>query len=61
MLVRQTGAYSGQSLVTHCVLKRSQTLYHRRKRNVNCVVGDQQKITEKIVRNCQCSAIDFEW
>lgn len=61
MLVRQTGAYSGQGLVTSRILIRFQTLYHRRKRNVNCVVGDQQKVTEKIVKNCQCSAIDFEW
>ncbi|KAH9852157.1 Oligoxyloglucan reducing end-specific cellobiohydrolase [Lenzites betulinus] len=37
-----------------------QTLYHRRKRNVNCVVGDQEKIKEKIVKHCQCTAIDFE-
>ena len=38
-----------------------QTLYHRRKREADCVVGDQPKAQEKIVKNCQCTASDFEW
>ncbi|TCD61550.1 vacuolar protein sorting/targeting protein PEP1 [Steccherinum ochraceum] len=37
-----------------------QTLYHRRKRDANCVVGTQTKQEAKIVRNCPCSAVDFE-
>ncbi|KAI0630633.1 Oligoxyloglucan reducing end-specific cellobiohydrolase [Trametes polyzona] len=37
-----------------------QTLYHRRKRDRNCIVGKQEKIQEKIVKNCQCTDIDFE-
>ncbi len=38
-----------------------QTLYHRRKRDADCVVGDQPKAQNKIVKNCQCTASDFEW
>ncbi|KAG1845862.1 hypothetical protein DFJ58DRAFT_730700 [Suillus subalutaceus] len=30
-----------------------QTLYHRRKRDVNCVVGDTSKAPDKVVRNCR--------
>ncbi|KAG1774364.1 hypothetical protein EV702DRAFT_533144 [Suillus placidus] len=37
-----------------------QTLYHRRKRNVNCVVGDTPKALDNIVRNCKCTLEDFE-
>ncbi|RPD60705.1 Oligoxyloglucan reducing end-specific cellobiohydrolase [Lentinus tigrinus ALCF2SS1-6] len=37
-----------------------QTLYHRRKRDAECVVGDQPKAKEKVVKNCQCTASDFE-
>ncbi|KAG6867942.1 vacuolar protein sorting/targeting protein PEP1 [Termitomyces sp. T159_Od127] len=37
-----------------------QTLYHRLVRNANCVVGDQQRIEEKIVNNCPCAKVDFE-
>ncbi|KAI6113349.1 hypothetical protein EV401DRAFT_2058736 [Pisolithus croceorrhizus] len=37
-----------------------QTLYHRRKRDANCVVGKIPKIEEKIVRNCACTEEDFE-
>jgi hypothetical protein len=37
-----------------------QTLYHRRVRDTNCVVGDQQKAANKIVRNCACTKADFE-
>ncbi|GJE98598.1 vacuolar protein sorting/targeting protein [Phanerochaete sordida] len=36
------------------------TLYHRRKRTANCVVGCQQRHEAKIVENCQCSSDDFE-
>ncbi|KAH7923692.1 Oligoxyloglucan reducing end-specific cellobiohydrolase [Leucogyrophana mollusca] len=37
-----------------------QTIYHRRARDHNCVVGKLQKLEDKIVRNCQCSNEDFE-
>ncbi|KAG2143753.1 uncharacterized protein EDB93DRAFT_1321681 [Suillus bovinus] len=37
-----------------------QTLYHRRKRDVNCVVGDTPKALDNIVRNCTCTSEDFE-
>ncbi|KAJ7248956.1 hypothetical protein C8J57DRAFT_1475371 [Mycena rebaudengoi] len=37
-----------------------QTLYHRRVRDRNCVVGDQPKATERIERNCICTPADFE-
>ncbi|KAI0071571.1 Oligoxyloglucan reducing end-specific cellobiohydrolase [Panus rudis PR-1116 ss-1] len=36
------------------------TLYHRRKREANCVVGDQKKLQDKIVENCACIKSDFE-
>jgi hypothetical protein len=37
-----------------------QTLYHRRVRNANCVVGDQPKAADKIVQHCPCTKVDFE-
>ncbi|KAG5643933.1 vacuolar protein sorting/targeting protein PEP1 [Asterophora parasitica] len=37
-----------------------QTLYHRRVRNANCVVGKQPKVAEKVVSNCPCAKVDFE-
>ncbi|KAG2141838.1 hypothetical protein DEU56DRAFT_267583 [Suillus clintonianus] len=37
-----------------------QTLYHRRKRNVNCVVGDMPKALNTINHNCTCTREDFE-
>jgi len=37
-----------------------QTLYHRRVRNTNCVVGDKPKAADKVVRNCPCTRADFE-
>ncbi|KAJ7034780.1 hypothetical protein C8F04DRAFT_1038299 [Mycena alexandri] len=38
-----------------------QTLYHRRVRNANCVVGTQPKAPERIIKNCICMiATDFE-
>ncbi|TFK37398.1 vacuolar protein sorting/targeting protein 10 [Crucibulum laeve] len=37
-----------------------QTLYHRRVRDRNCVVGDQPKAEEKTVLTCPCSKVDFE-
>ncbi|KDR81165.1 hypothetical protein GALMADRAFT_241725 [Galerina marginata CBS 339.88] len=37
-----------------------QTLYHRRVRNINCVVGDQPKAAERVVENCACTKADFE-
>ncbi|TDL26564.1 signal sequence binding protein [Rickenella mellea] len=37
-----------------------QTLYHRRLRDRNCVVGDQPKAAEKVVKNCPCANVDFE-
>jgi hypothetical protein len=39
----------------------SQTLYHRRRRDRNCVVGKQSKADESIVKNCACTPSDFEW
>ncbi|RDB27786.1 Vacuolar protein sorting/targeting protein 10 [Hypsizygus marmoreus] len=37
-----------------------QTLYHRRVRETNCVVGSQPKAVERVVSNCPCAKIDFE-
>ncbi|PFH50972.1 hypothetical protein AMATHDRAFT_60180 [Amanita thiersii Skay4041] len=37
-----------------------QTLYHRRRRDVDCVVGQQPKAAERIVKNCACKREDFE-
>ncbi|KAJ7460667.1 vacuolar protein sorting/targeting protein 10 [Mycena latifolia] len=37
-----------------------QTLYHRRVRETNCVVGAQEKATERIEKNCLCTRADFE-
>jgi photosystem II stability/assembly factor-like uncharacterized protein len=37
-----------------------QTLYHRRKRDVNCVVGDTPKALDNVVKNCTCTPEDFE-
>ncbi|KAG1738508.1 hypothetical protein EDB19DRAFT_894550 [Suillus lakei] len=37
-----------------------QTLYHRRKRYANCVVGDTPKLPDNVVRNCVCMPEDFE-
>ncbi|KIK54103.1 hypothetical protein GYMLUDRAFT_232409 [Collybiopsis luxurians FD-317 M1] len=37
-----------------------QTLYHRRLRDTNCYVGDQEKVETVIKSNCTCSAVDFE-
>ncbi|OSD04902.1 Oligoxyloglucan reducing end-specific cellobiohydrolase [Trametes coccinea BRFM310] len=37
-----------------------QTLYHRRKREADCVVGDQKKAQDKIVKYCACTDSDFE-
>ncbi|KAF8634658.1 hypothetical protein AX15_000797 [Amanita polypyramis BW_CC] len=34
--------------------------YHRRRRDADCVVGDQPKAAERIVENCACTAADFE-
>ncbi|KAE9387475.1 Oligoxyloglucan reducing end-specific cellobiohydrolase [Gymnopus androsaceus JB14] len=37
-----------------------QTLYHRRLRDANCVVGDQRKEEARIENNCACTNADFE-
>ncbi|EIW75279.1 Oligoxyloglucan reducing end-specific cellobiohydrolase [Coniophora puteana RWD-64-598 SS2] len=37
-----------------------QTLYHRRKRDANCVVGKREKVKESIQRECACTMDDFE-
>jgi len=37
-----------------------QTLYHRRVRDTNCVVGDKPKAKDKVVRKCPCTKADFE-
>ncbi|KAL4245130.1 Vacuolar protein sorting/targeting protein 10 [Abortiporus biennis] len=36
------------------------TLYHRRRRNANCIVGEQSRQSDKLVENCACSDVDFE-
>ncbi|KAI0794611.1 Oligoxyloglucan reducing end-specific cellobiohydrolase [Fomes fomentarius] len=36
------------------------TLYHRRRRDRNCIVGHGKKVQDKIVENCQCTDADFE-
>lgn len=38
-----------------------QTLYHRRIRDHDCVVGDQVRNSKKEVKNCECMKFDFEW
>lgn len=38
-----------------------QTLYHRRVRDKNCVVGEQPKLEDKVVKMCPCIESDFEW
>ncbi|KAF8909112.1 vacuolar protein sorting/targeting protein 10 [Mucidula mucida] len=37
-----------------------QTLYHRRVRNTNCVVGNQPKAATRVQKNCICTKVDFE-
>jgi len=37
-----------------------QTLYHRRVREANCVVGAQPKVEARVVKNCACLKTDFE-
>ncbi|KIK03719.1 hypothetical protein K443DRAFT_676547 [Laccaria amethystina LaAM-08-1] len=37
-----------------------QTLYHRRIRNTDCTVGEQEKAATRVVLNCPCSKVDFE-
>jgi len=37
-----------------------QTLYHRRKRDSNCYIGEQAKTPERTVKNCECTLGDFE-
>ncbi|KAF9450688.1 vacuolar protein sorting/targeting protein 10 [Macrolepiota fuliginosa MF-IS2] len=37
-----------------------QTLYHRRKRQANCVVGKLPKTEESTVATCPCASVDFE-
>ncbi|KAF7317890.1 Sortilin [Mycena kentingensis (nom. inval.)] len=37
-----------------------QTLYHRRNRKANCWVGNLEKATARIERNCTCAKADFE-
>ncbi|KAJ6485837.1 Oligoxyloglucan reducing end-specific cellobiohydrolase [Mycena sanguinolenta] len=37
-----------------------QTLYHRRVRDRDCVVGNQPKAQERIERDCLCTRADFE-
>ncbi|KAJ7695034.1 vacuolar protein sorting/targeting protein 10 [Mycena rosella] len=37
-----------------------QTLYHRRVRDKNCVVGNQPKAAERIEKHCMCNKADFE-
>ncbi|KDQ06635.1 hypothetical protein BOTBODRAFT_181398 [Botryobasidium botryosum FD-172 SS1] len=37
-----------------------QVLYHRRLRDRNCYVGNQPKISKRIVKNCECMESDFE-
>ncbi|KAJ3573829.1 hypothetical protein NP233_g2168 [Leucocoprinus birnbaumii] len=36
-----------------------QTLYHRRARSANCIVGNT-KLEDKFVKNCPCANVDFE-
>ncbi|CCM05585.1 uncharacterized protein FIBRA_07813 [Fibroporia radiculosa] len=37
-----------------------QVLYHRRKRDANCVVGKLLESKENFVKNCACEDVDFE-
>lgn len=52
--------WSPAEVRTEACLFGHRTLYHRRKRTSNCVVGDQEKQKAKFVENCQCKAEDFE-
>lgn len=64
--VSLVGRYVEQSLVEVKVQsltrwRLAQTRYHRRIRQANCVVGDQELIKGQVVKNCQCTRNDFEW
>ncbi|KAF7351228.1 Sortilin [Mycena sanguinolenta] len=48
-----------EEIQDQCLFGR-QTLYHRRVRETNCVVGLQPKVQERIIRNCLCTKADFE-
>ncbi|KAE9396840.1 Oligoxyloglucan reducing end-specific cellobiohydrolase [Gymnopus androsaceus JB14] len=37
-----------------------QTLYHRRLREANCIVGNQRKDEARIENHCACTDVDFE-
>ncbi|KAH8108890.1 hypothetical protein DFH11DRAFT_1818258 [Phellopilus nigrolimitatus] len=37
------------------------TVYHRRIRDMQCYIGDQEKIEEKIIENCVYTDTDLEW
>jgi photosystem II stability/assembly factor-like uncharacterized protein len=45
---------------TEACLFGRQTLYQRRKRDANCVVGKEAKVVHEIVHNCACGPDDFE-
>ncbi|KAF9457576.1 Oligoxyloglucan reducing end-specific cellobiohydrolase [Collybia nuda] len=37
-----------------------QTLYHRRVRDSNCIVGTKTKAETRVVKKCECAKVDFE-
>jgi len=48
------------SMLMKLLLIKKKTLYHRRARSANCIVGDI-KVADKLVKNCTCTDVDFEW
>ncbi|KAJ7186706.1 vacuolar protein sorting/targeting protein 10 [Mycena filopes] len=50
---------AGPGQQEQCLFGR-QTFYHRRVRDMDCVVGTQPHAQPHIIRNCACTATDFE-
>jgi len=48
------------SMLMKLLLIEKKTLYHRRTRSANCIVGDI-KVADNLVKNCTCTDVDFEW
>lgn len=65
VLARKKDVFLGERCVSKLpetyILNSVKTLYHRRIRDRNCYVGDQPKDLAKVVHNCACTNLDFEW
>ncbi|KIJ89725.1 hypothetical protein K443DRAFT_666141 [Laccaria amethystina LaAM-08-1] len=44
-----------------CLFGRHSITIHHRIRNMDCTVGEQEKTATRVVLNCPCSKVDFEW